>query len=61
MFTPLTPQALEHLSGSYFLFCQLVVKKESQLQLRFPYDSQEESFEITRMDGEVFCKAKALF
>lgn len=35
----------------------MVVKKESQLQLRFPYDSQQESFEITRMDGEVFCKA----
>lgn len=42
MFTPLTPQ--------------LVVKKEAQLNMRFPFDTQEENFEIHRMDGEVLCR-----
>eukprot|EP00913_Durusdinium_trenchii_P020051 g18845.t1 len=45
MFTPLTPQ--------------LVVKKEAQLTLRLPYDTQEDSFSITRLGGEVFCKVEA--
>lgn len=42
MFTPLTPQ--------------LVVKKEAQLKMRFPFDSQEESFDILRLDGEILCR-----
>mmetsp|Transcript_106975 Transcript_106975/g.255318 ORF Transcript_106975/g.255318 Transcript_106975/m.255318 type:complete len:321 (-) Transcript_106975:87-1049(-) len=45
LLTPLTPQ--------------LVVKKEERMILQFPFDSKEDNFLVTKVNGDIFCQVES--
>ncbi|CAE6944426.1 phr [Symbiodinium natans] len=45
LLTPLTPQ--------------LVVKKEERLVLQLPFDSKEDNFLVTKVNGDIFCQVES--